>query len=252
MRTDSALAILEGLFSANHEPVFDPPKRVQHRTLPVEFPTRKCPAGGVRCRSPLMADGLLHLDTDPNVLAISPYPLIASTWVEIEPGVEDRLEHFADVAIRRRDSSVVFLKYESYEIQKERPWLENKARVLADYYRDVLGCAYRVLNETSLRIEPRLSNLRTMWQHREVRSQPSQLDRVRDALLAHPTPVSIHTLWEDVGRPALAIWWEGDSTPTHLSGPNPVFTAVMQLAMLGEVRLDLGQPLSMQSLVTRV
>ncbi len=45
-----------------------------------------------------MADGVLHLDTDPDVVAIAPYPLTADAWVEIEPGVEDRLSHFADVA----------------------------------------------------------------------------------------------------------------------------------------------------------
>ncbi len=58
-------------------------------------------------------------------------------------------------------------------MQEERPWHVGEAKALADYYLDVFGCIFRVLNETSLHIEPRFSNLRLMWQHREVRSQRS-------------------------------------------------------------------------------
>lgn len=252
MRAKSVYTVLNSLFSAQHEPVYYPPKRVRHKMLPVEFPTRKCVSGSIRCRSPLMADGVLHLDTDPDVVAISPYPLTAEAWIEIEPGVEDRLHHFADVAAKRRDGSVVFLKYENFYMQEERPWHANEAKALADYYLDIFGCAFRVLNEASLHIEPRFSNLRQMWQHREVRSQSVDLDRVRNAIASLSHPATIDDVWQYLGTPQHAVIWEGDETATTLPQSNPVFTAVMQLAMRGELRLDLGKRLTMNSLILKV
>ena len=54
--------------------------------------------------------------------------------------------------------------------------------------------------------------------------------------------------------PEELIWliWEGDERPTVLPESNPVFTAVMQLAMRGEVRLDLGKRLTMNYLILKV
>jgi hypothetical protein len=251
MRVEPSHAFLARLFTDAHEPVFYPPKRVHHPTLPVEFPTNKTPKGTIRCRLPLMADALVHFDTDPNVVALAAYPLKAVVWIDTGRGAGKHVDHIADIAVKQRDGKVVFMDFEPLKIQKERGGRERKTLALKAYYREVFGCAYSLLDERSLYIEPFMSNIRWMWRHKENRTHADHnlLRDAKEVLRSTRLPATIGQIAEKAAFPGYGVIWEGDATPTPLPDPDRMFTAIMRLAMRGEVRLNLGQPLSMQSVV---
>ncbi|MFS8147638.1 hypothetical protein [Rhizobium sp. BR 249] len=245
-------ARLRKMFSENHEPAMVVGKKRYHPTLPVPFPTTKAPKGLIRARLPLMADGLTHLDTDPRVVAISPYPLAAHYWATGDPEKPEKREHVPHVAIEMRDQTVVFIDYIPLTRQKLEPWIARRTRDLKAHFREQFERDYIVLDERHLWVEPRFSNVKLMWQHKSRVGEPPSLITARAAVRAARLPATIDQIWRNAGSPRLGFRWEGEASAIELRQANPIFTAVMQLAMRGELRLDLGQPLSMSSVVRRI
>ena len=63
-------------FEPGHQPVFAVPKRKKGGATANHVPSRKSVSGeGIRAASPLMRDFLWHLEVDPSVRLISPYPV---------------------------------------------------------------------------------------------------------------------------------------------------------------------------------
>lgn len=245
-------AILETIFSEGHKPVRKVGRSMYGTGHAVSHPSSKVASGIVRARSPLMADGLLHLDTDPNVVQLSPYPLEALIWSTIDEATPEKVEHIPDIAIMLRDDRVVFIDYVPVGEQRATPFFARRVAERVRHFRGELDCAYSVLDESTLRIEPRLSNLRLMWTHRQRPTEPRCLADAREALRRTPLPNTIRSVSEAAAIARQAIRWEGDELPTLVDETNLVFTAVMQLAMRGEVRLDLGRPLTLDSTIYEV
>ncbi|MCS4089645.1 hypothetical protein [Rhizobium sp. BK176] len=242
-------AILTAIFDDDHKPARKIGRGMYHPGRAVVFPTKKVPTGSIRARSPLMADGLIHLDTDPKVVRLSPYPLETAYWSTLDEETPAKRDHIPDIAIMLRDDRIVFIDYVPLAEQAATPHFARRVAERTRHFRNEFGCAYAVHDERSVRIQPLLSNLRLMWAHRQLGFETAAQANARHFVRLASLPATIRTISENAGRTHQAIKWEGDEHPTPLPETDLVFTAVMQLAMRGEVRLDLGKPLTFDSTV---
>lgn len=242
-------AILIAIFADDYAPARTIGRGMYNPGHAVVFPTNKVPSGYIRARSPLMADGLIHLDTDPKVVRLSPYPLETAYWSTLDEQSPAKRDHIPDIAIMLRNDRIVFVDYVPLAEQAVTPFFARRVAERERHFREEFGCAYAVHDERTVRIQPLLSNLRLMWMHRQLGVETPTLATARHHVRHAVLPVTIRALSESAGRTHQAIRWEGDERPTPLPETNLVFTAVMQLAMRGEVRLDLGQPLTLESTV---
>lgn len=222
------------------------PRRL-HPSLPGWFPTSKAAGGLVRTRSPLMMDGLIHVATDPLAVRIAAYPLEIHWWCEDADGEYRRRTDIPDIAVDWRDRSLSFHTFTPLEIQKENPRFAEQAEQLDRVFREEHGASYSVLDERDIDVQPRKTNLVTMWKHELGDLDPEALDAVRLALERRRRagdPSTIGQLKSDCGL--LPFWtvFADEAPPLPLAGNERVFSAVMTLAIAGEVSLDLGKILS--------
>ncbi|CAN7475024.1 hypothetical protein LJR098_004461 [Rhizobium sp. LjRoot98] len=119
------------------------------------------------------------------------------------------------------------------------------------HYRD-LGARYLLLSETTLRL-PVLKDLKRMWMHRQVEGEHPQMAELRQCLRRATYPATIESLVRSM--PINGIFThsrtEGRSSARHVTECNPVFSAVMQMAIRGELDVDLANSLSPSTIVTR-
>lgn len=244
--------ILETIFSDTHKPVIKSGHGMYEPGHAVVFPTNKTPSGIVRARTTLMADGLLHLDTDPSVVQLSAFPMEIAYWSTRDGKTPLKRDHVPDVAIQMRDGSIVFIDYVSLNIQRQKRFFRRRVAERVRHFQNELGCAYTVLDERSVRIQPRLSNLRLMWTHRQRPTEPMSLAHAREVIRQTVLPTTIRSISDKASFARQAVRWEGDEEPIFLEETNLIFSAVMQLAMRGEVRFDLGTPLTLDTVVSEV
>jgi hypothetical protein len=249
---DANAALLEAIFADRHKPLREIGHGMYGRGHAISFPTNKVPSGVIRAHSTLMADGLLHLDTEPNVTQLSAYPLEVVYWSTKDGKTPEKRDHIPDIAAKLRDDSVVFIDYVPWNEQLDTRFFWRRVAERARHFREEFDCVYVVHDERSIRIEPRLSNLRLMWTHRARRTEPPSVAHARQIIRQAKLPVTIRTISDKADFARQAILWEGDDAPTLLEETNLIFTAVMQLAMRGEVRLDLGKPRTLDSMIYEV
>jgi hypothetical protein len=103
---DKSPDLLETIFADGHKPVRKIGRGMYHGGQAISFPTNKVGSGIVRARSNLMADGLLHLDTDPNVVHLSPYPMEVAYWSTFDGETPAKRDHIPDMAILLRGGPV--------------------------------------------------------------------------------------------------------------------------------------------------
>ncbi|MBY5668791.1 hypothetical protein HFO43_09570 [Rhizobium leguminosarum] len=242
-------SILDTIFSNGHQPETLVGRGMYHLGQAVSFPTQKTWSGIIRARSLLMADGLLHLDTDVGVAQLSAYPMTVSYWSTRDGKTPVKRLHTPDLAIRMTDGSVTFIDYVTLNEQQAKPYFWRRHAERVRHYQNELGCAFAVHDERSVRIEPRLSNLRLMWTHRSRPTEPPSLAHAREAIRMTSLPSTIRAISEMAMLSRQAVHWEEDDEPVLLEGVDLIFTAVMQMAMLGEVRVDLGKRINLDSIV---
>lgn len=227
--------------------------RARHPTLPGVFPTRKATTPWIRTRLPLMADGLIHLETDPRVVRIAVYPpkLEYSVWNDTSRRSKVRAVS-PDVAVQEDDGHVTVIEYVPVAIQDERKGFAERVRVLREIYREEHDCGYAVHSELSLRIEPRMTNLRRQYEHSFVDDRPA-LEAVRDALYKQGLPSTIGAVRAAVSLPPPVYEVLAGNGETAFSRAlNEIdrhFTALMQLAHHGEIEIDLSRPYDDRSVV---
>lgn len=242
-------SILDTIFSKGHQPEKLVGRGMYHLGQAVSFPTAKTWSGIIRARSLLMADGLLHLDTDVEVVQLSAYPMTVSYWSTRDGKTPVKRFHTPDLAIRMRDGTVTFIDYVTINEQRAKSYFSRRHAERIRHYQDELGCAFAVHDERSVRIEPRLSNLRLMWAHRSRPTEPTSLAHAREAIRAVNLPSTIRRISEMAKFTRQAVHWEDDDEPVCLEGVDLIFTAVMQMAMRGEVCVDLGKRINLDSIV---
>ncbi len=227
------------VFSPANEPKKEIKPGSRYVTLPGWHPTPKCVRGSVRTREPLMADAMIHVDTNPFNTAVAEFPVV----VRYRSLQGKWLEHVPDLAVRRLDGSVAVVDVMPVHVQRHLRWPEHRTQALRQVFAE-LGAHYRLLDERTLHLMPLMANLRCMWRHKRIASQPAWIAEVASEVLRLPLPSSIASAMRGVVRNAMFTKVGEEEEWTEIGEVNPVFTACMQLAMDGKIGIDLQRPFS--------
>jgi len=152
-------------FDEGHEPRRRFPARKMYPTLPGWFPTRKAPGQKIRTRLPMMMDGLIHIDTDPRCVRISPYPVSIRFFAHGPDGRFKVVQHIPDVGVKMADGSEVYIDFVPVNMQDEHPDFRRWEEELREAFQEQYGASYAVHDELCIYIKPRFGNLQTIWKH---------------------------------------------------------------------------------------
>lgn len=236
-------------FSDDHQPKRVVPKRVMHRTLPVYCPTDKAAGGGIRAGHPLMADAIAHFDTDPGCVRISAYPVSVVYFRHRSRGGLEKLEHIPDLGVLMSSGRRVYLDCIPFFDRRRKPWLEKRAHLVRAACLEQFEADYAVHSEDSLHIQPRFSNIKIMRNHRKAGMDANAEIIIRKVLHELPCPTDIDSIRRAAGLPPLVF--EKDDGPAVLHDVDRTFSALMRMAMAGEVVLDLSRPFDGSTIVDR-
>ncbi|MDX1200621.1 hypothetical protein GOL94_25090 [Sinorhizobium medicae] len=245
-------AFWRDVFGPDNEPQREIKPGSRYRTLPGWFPTKKNVRGRVRTREPLMADLMIHLDTDPATRVVAEFPIKTNYHVRRPDGTVLTKEHIPDLAALRRDGRVFVIDVMPWSVQQDIPWIQRRREALTSHYAK-LGARYLLLDETSIRLQPLLNNLKLMWMHKSSGHDLRGMAQLRQALLDTSYPATMEDLVRTMPSNAIIARWsdEDASAARHVTECSPVFTAVMQLAMSGELDVDLTKRFSPSTEVAR-
>ncbi|NTE55802.1 hypothetical protein G6M78_12050 [Agrobacterium tumefaciens] len=233
------------VFSDANEPKKEIKPGTRYITLPGWHPTRKSVRGIVRTREPLMADAMIHIDTNPFNMAVAEFPV--SVGYRTASG--KYRERVPDLAVRRRDGSVVVIDVMAFYVQRHLGWPEHRTRAMREAFAD-LGAHYQLLDERTLHMRPLIDNLRIMWRHKRLACQQAWIDELAAEVLRLPLPTRIGAVMRTVKHNALLGRWGDDDEWKLVGEVNPAFTAIMQLAMEGKIGINLRVPFSQFSVIT--
>lgn len=224
-------------FQAGHEPVFQVPKRKKAGGTPNHVPSRKSVSGkGIRAAEPLMRDYLWHLEVDPSVRLISPYPLKLEYQTFDRYGPNGTATHIPTLGILKVDGAVIYADVVSEAILKEQWFRERSRAQLEAAYADQFGASYSIITELALHIQPRMDNVRRLWRDNRTRD-PQAMRAVRRVVDGHSGDATTIGMIVDLSR--------------H-GNREAAVACVLQLAISGEVQIDLGTPISENTRVTFV
>ncbi len=240
-------------FERNSAPVFEPARRKMHASLPGIAPSLKVAGGYVRTRMPLMLDAMIHLETNPTVKRICPYPIQIEYESEDDNGLFKMRDHIFDLGVELHSGRRLYIDYEPYAIQQERPWMKRRTERLREVVALELGADYHLQDERDVYIQPRFANLKIMYQHLRVEDDQA-LKVVRKALALMLKPTTIEAVRAAVKLPGVRFEvsaLHGDNGVYHgnLDDVDRVFTAIMQLAAAGEINIDLARPFTDASVI---
>ena len=243
-------AFWRGVFLDN-EPKKEIKPGSRYVSLPGWFPTRKNPRGLVRTSSPLTRDLMFHLDTDPDIVSIADFPVKTVYRSKTSTGFVMR-EHIPELAVARADGSVFVVDVMPINVQTTIPSVVRRTEELKSTYYEQ-GATYLLLDETSLHLEPLLSNLKRMWKHKQNDHEIAEMAVIRRWILDASLPTTIGTLMREAPFNAVFAHWSDEprEAARHVTENNPVFSAVMQLAIAGQVEVDLDTRFSSATTVTR-
>lgn len=239
-------ALWRHMFGPDHKPVKVYKPRIRHRNMRGRFPTEKCRSTGtIRTRLPLMLDGLVHLNTDPDVVAIAAYPIKFDYVSADDEGKVVGKSHTPDVGVLKASGKVVFVDWIPYALQQEDPSLARRTAELRLHI-ERYGASYAVHDERCVYVQPRFNNLNLIDRHKPLPYQYAGIAETCRAILRQPLPSTIGKLCRMAAPNAIVARWDDEplSAFRHVPEVNIVFTACMQLAYQGKVELDLSRPFS--------
>lgn len=238
-----------GVFQSS-EPKKEIKPGTRYVSLPGWFPTWKNPRGLIRTSSPLTRDLMFHLDTDHEIVSIADFPVRTTYRSETSTGFKMR-EHIPELGVLRRDGSVFVVDVMPLNVQPTIPLIRRQTRELKSVYFD-RGATYLLLDETSLHLEPLLRNLKRMWKHKQNDHELPAMETIRRWILDARFPTTIGKLMREAPLNAVFAHWSNQPADTarHVTENNPVFSAVMQLAIAGKVEVDLDARFSPSTVVT--
>lgn len=223
-------------FGDDHRPRREIAPRARHSAMPGIFSTRKAARGWLRTSSPLMMDGLVHPETDPRWIRLADYPFRVGGWLRRRDGSHAPFRHVPDVGVIDGNGAIVYIDYVPVAIQRERADFDARVEALRELYREDHGISYVVHDERHIYAEPRFSNLRIMRGNRLDDVDPNVTTAVRVAVLQVSLPATIEAIAQASRRPGA----DGESP----GAMGRVLSVILGLALIGELEIDLTQPLS--------
>lgn len=240
------LAALEDyIFGPNHAPAWEPKIGAWNPTIPTIFPTAKNPRRSVYARLPLMRQGLMQFDVDPEVVSISAFPFETAYWSTSSEGEAVKRVHIPDVAILMRDARVICIDYVPVGIQKDTPWHEAKTAQLEAHYEEEFGWPYVVHDERRVLAQPMASNAALLWRYKPCAADHPALAAVRRAVMEVVFPAGIAAISHMLASSHPEVVKLGVDASAF------VFTAVMQLIIAGRLVVDLSLPITTASTVMK-
>lgn len=137
-------------------------------------------------------------------------------------------QYTPDVVCRYRSGEVVVIDAKAAYFATLPGWTFKEAHI-REAYRIDHGVAFVVITEHEIRAQPRLDNSRIMERHRFIAPDHEAMARVRRSLVELGLPTTIAAVVRKAGLV--------DRPPECRA-----YSAVMNLALSGEVRLDLAKP----------
>lgn len=241
-------------FGDDHVPLVKVAKSQKRQEIPVSFPTRKAAQKSIRARSTLMRDALIHFETNPDVVRISSYPIKLEYEATDWHGVVASVSHIPMLGIWTKQKQASFFDIIPLAIQDERKWIAHQTSTLKGVYWEQYRATYSVLDESILHIQPRMVNLATIRYH-AYRHDDEAVTTVRRALSRLPSQTTIQAITDEAALPGRAHVFYGEEGTVAQFRPLPevkrAFSAVMWLAVQGEVKVDISKPISFASTVTK-
>lgn len=222
-----------GLFQGTR-PLGKSTRRGRTPSYPGIFASTKA-LGPAPFASLLERDAQTILCCDPRVEA---YAVQAHQLAYYTPGTEGAFVqriYTPDLVARLRGGSVVVIEVKAQYIADQPYWREREPYIRAAYLNDY-ALPFVVMTERHIRVRPMLTNYKRMLRFGGWFQDLHALQRVRDILQSPAKTL----LLGDICRSALL----------ETDGTGRAFSAVMRLALDGEVTLDHTAPISMSTIVT--
>ena len=240
-------------FGDDHVPLVKVAKSQKRQEIPVTFPTHKAAQKSIRARSTLMRDALIHFETNPDVVRISAYPIQIEYEASDRYGPVESLKHIPMVGVWSRQKQASYFDIVPVAIQSEQKWIASRTQRLKREFWEQYRATYAVLDEDILHIQPRMMNLATIYHH-AYRHEEAAVIQARRALATLPERTTIQSVIDVAALPQrVHVFYEEDgSIAQHrvLSEVQRAFSAVMWLAVQGELKVDISTLISPASFVT--
>lgn len=177
----------------------------------------------------LERDFQTHLNADPTIkeYAVQPHRLIY--WAPDETGQMLKRSYTPDVAARTQADRVLVFEVKAKVFAEEPRWRRLEP-CIRDAYESDHGVSFIVLTEDEIRAQPRLMNCEVMLRHRKPGDDHLGELIVRHLVHACSAELTIATILEAASKREI--------------DERRAFSALMRMALSGEIRLDLSRPLS--------
>lgn len=214
-----------------------PPVRPPRGWVPDVLRHEKLPGGMVVTTAALETAGLTMLLCDPDTQLVVPFGHVLGYREVAADGAVLEGRHRPEAVVRRRDGAVVAYTFiHSWERDAAAPdWPRTKAAIRAGYRR--LGVGFRVLTEHPLFARTLRENRARMLRERAGCQDPD-VARVRESLAGH-------------GLPTTVARFHRRARPFPARRLDRTLGCVIELALAGDVALDLRNPLGPETRIGR-
>ncbi len=211
------------------KPVRKIAKKSKRISRPGVFASRKTFDGqAIRTESILEMEGLAHIEVNPRYKRVAPQPHHLIFHHEKPDGSTRVHSYVPDFAVLTDEGRVIVVDFKWTYLRALREWAALEP-VIREAYRLDHGATYQVLTEEYVLAEPRRTNVAIMLMHRPIEGAVSEIVAVRGAIGRLGLPSTIGAIREAARMPATGA-------------VDPAFSALMELATTGEIRIDLGRP----------
>jgi len=210
---------------------YEPMRRIKAKqrsiNRPGYFPTRKTfDRRAIRTESILEQAGLGHIETNARYRKIAAQPHRLTYYKPCPDGSWVKATYVPDLAVLTAEDNVVVVDFRWSALRAMPEWSAVES-LIKDAYRVDHGATFTVLTEEHLLIEPRRTNVAIMCMHRPPAENLGALTVVRTAISGLGSPTTIGAV----------------RAKARLGGTDardPSFSAIMELAIMGEISLDMS------------
>lgn len=188
-------------------------------------------------RSFLERDCLTLLEANPAITAFSIEPHVLNYSVPNAAGNPEPRTYVPDFGLITADGQILIVDAKAEALRQMAGWTQREQHI-REAYAVQHGVRFFVLTEAAIRNQPRLANCEMMLAHREPGVDHAALAVVRDVLAAVGPSSTIGAL-------------TAAASLVSPPGQDRAFTAIMRLALRGEIKLDLSHPFSSTTAVRR-
>ncbi|KPH81421.1 hypothetical protein [Bosea vaviloviae] len=188
-------------------------------------------------RSFLERDCQTLLEANPAITAYSVEPHVLKYSAPNAAGDFEARTYVPDFGLITADGQILIVDAKAEALRQMAGWTRREPHI-REAYAIQHGVRFLVLTEAAIRKRPRLANCEEMLAHREPGTDLAALTTIRDVLATVEQSSTIGAL-------------TAAASLVSPPGQDRAFTAIMRLALRGEIKLDLSRPFSPTTSVRR-